>query len=155
MKLRTIARVAAMKYLYELEMSEGLGCEDPSEYMDRAGIPRSYADYSLRLIRGVLGLRDSIDASIREAASNWPLGRMAAIDRNLLRMAAFEIQSCEDVPPRVVINEAVDLAKKYSTAKSGAFVNGVLDKIYENTRRAGDVRVHQEGPPEDGEDTDV
>ncbi len=155
MRLRTVARIAAMKYLYELDMRRGAGCEEPSEYVKHAGIPSAYACYSLRIIEGYLKESKAIDSEIEEAASNWPVSRMAAVDRSILRVAAFEITRSGDVPAKVAINEAVELAKKYSTAKSGAFVNGVLDKIFSNMRRACDVRVHKEGAPEDSQDSDV
>jgi transcription antitermination factor NusB len=133
LRLRTIARIAAMKYLYERDVCRDLGCETPRAYVDRAGIPRAYAAYSLDLIEGCLGNLEDLDRLIEEAAENWNLTRMAAIDRNLLRIAAYELTQRDDVPPRVTINEAVELAKRYSTARSGAFVNGILDRILGNT----------------------
>ena len=81
------------------------------------------------LIRGVLEHREKIDAEIQKHAKNWSLARMAAVDRNVLRLAAFEMLYRDDIPPIVSINEAVDIAKKFSTPDSGKFVNGILDKI--------------------------
>ena len=141
MRLRTIARIAAFKYLYECDICGELGCEAPDVYIRRAGIPEAYADYALALIQGCLDAREELDRTIAEAAANWHLGRMAAVDRNLLRLAAFELTRRPDIPPRVSINEAVELAKRYSTARSGSFVNGILDKIYGTTRREDDVRT--------------
>jgi N utilization substance protein B len=81
------------------------------------------------LIRGTLMHRDECDALIRKHAKNWDLARMAVVDRNVMRMAIYEMLHREDIPPVVSINEAVDIAKKYSTEESGRFVNGILDKV--------------------------
>ena len=81
------------------------------------------------LIRGTLQHRDAIDVEIMKHVRNWELHRIAAVDRNVLRLAIFEMLHREDIPPVVSINEAVDIAKKFSTDDSGKFVNGVLDKI--------------------------
>jgi transcription antitermination protein NusB len=81
------------------------------------------------LIRGTLEHREAIDARIQAHAKNWDLGRMAVVDRNILRLAVYEMLYRDDIPPVVSINEAVDIAKKFSTDESGKFVNGILDKI--------------------------
>jgi N utilization substance protein B len=81
------------------------------------------------LIRGVLENRDALDSELQDLAANWDLHRMAGVDRNILRLAAHELLQRDDVPPVVIINEAVDIAKKFSTDDSGKFVNGILDKL--------------------------
>ena len=81
------------------------------------------------LIQGVLQHREEIDQRIRVSAQNWDLHRMAAVDRNVLRLAIYEMLYRDDIPPVVSINEAVDIAKKFSTEDSGKFVNGILDRI--------------------------
>jgi transcription antitermination protein NusB len=81
------------------------------------------------LIRGTLQHRDEADALIKKYAQNWELHRIAAVDRNILRLAIFEMLHRDDIPPVVSINEAVDIAKKFSTQDSGKFVNGILDKV--------------------------
>lgn len=81
------------------------------------------------LIRGALEHRDEVDELIKKHAQNWELHRMAAVDRNILRLAIYEMLYREDIPPVVSINEAVDIAKKFSTQDSGKFVNGILDKV--------------------------
>ena len=81
------------------------------------------------LIRGALQHRDAIDAQIKQLVKNWELHRIAAVDRNILRLAIYEMLHRDDIPPVVSINEAVDIAKKFSTQDSGKFVNGVLDKV--------------------------
>ena len=81
------------------------------------------------LIRGVLEQRDAIDEHIKKHTRNWDFHRIAAVDRNIMRLAIFEMLNREDIPPIVSINEAVDIAKKFSTQDSGKFVNGILDKV--------------------------
>jgi N utilization substance protein B len=85
--------------------------------------------FSDKLIRGVLENRDEVDQRITQHAANWDLHRMAVVDRNILRLAIYEMLHRADIPPVVSINEAVDIAKKFSTEDSGKFVNGILDKI--------------------------
>jgi transcription antitermination protein NusB len=87
---------------------------------------RVFAD---RLIRGVLDHRVELDRKITERAQNWDIERMAVVDRNILRLAIYEMLYRDDIPPVVSINEAVDIAKKFSTQESGKFVNGILDTI--------------------------
>jgi N utilization substance protein B len=81
------------------------------------------------LIRGTIQNRDKLDDQIKKYAKNWELHRIAAVDRNILRLAIYEMLHREDIPPIVSINEAVDIAKKFSTQDSGKFVNGILDKV--------------------------
>jgi len=87
---------------------------------------RLFAD---KLIRGVIEHRPGLDKQIQDHAQNWDLNRMAVVDRNILRLAVYEMLYRDDIPPIVSINEAVDVAKRYSTEDSGKFVNGILDKI--------------------------
>jgi N utilization substance protein B len=91
------------------------------------------------LIRGTLEHRDAIDALIKKHTVNWELHRIAAVDRNILRLAIYEMLHRDDIPPVVSINEAVDIAKKFSTEDSGKFVNGVLDKIKGELLRPGRI----------------
>jgi N utilization substance protein B len=81
------------------------------------------------LIRGALQHRDAIDEIIKRHVQNWDFNRIAAVDRNILRLAIYEMLHREDIPPIVSINEAVDIAKKFSTNDSGKFVNGILDRV--------------------------
>jgi N utilization substance protein B len=96
--------------------------------------PPTVEDVALRefadgLIRGTLEHRQEIDEVIQRHSRNWGLHRMAAVDRNVLRLGIYEMHHREDIPPVVSINEAVDIAKKFSTEDSGKFVNGILDKV--------------------------
>ena len=91
------------------------------------------------LIRGTLEHRDAIDEHIKKHAKNWEFHRIAAVDRNIMRLAIYEMLHREDIPPIVSINEAVDIAKKFSTQDSGKFVNGILDKIKGELMRPGRI----------------
>ena len=97
-------------------------------------------DLTEGLVRGVAEHRRQIDDAIEGVSSNWRLDRMARVDRNVLRLAAYELLHRPDVPVKVAINEAIELGKKYGSESSGAFINGVLDRIAEAlppARRAG------------------
>ena len=87
------------------------------------------------LITGVIERRQELDGIIQKHAKNWDLHRMAVVDRNVMRLAIFEMCFRDDIPPVVSINEAVDIAKKFSTQDSGKFVNGILDKVKEDLQR--------------------
>ena len=91
------------------------------------------------LIRGTLQHRDELDTQIKQHVQNWELHRIAAVDRNILRLALYEMLHREDIPPVVSINEAVDIAKKFSTEDSGKFVNGILDKVKGELMRPGRI----------------
>jgi N utilization substance protein B len=103
----------------------GQEAEIPPPNADEAAM-RLFAE---PLIRGTLEHRDEVDEIIKKHAKNWELHRIAAVDRNILRLAIYEMLHREDIPPVVSINEAVDIAKKFSTQDSGKFVNGILDKV--------------------------
>ena len=96
---------------------------------DEAAGENDVVEFAARLVEGTLQHRDAIDKKLAGVTRNWDLARMANVDRNVLRMAVYELMLCADVPPKVAINEAIELGKKYSTANSGGFVNGILDRI--------------------------
>jgi N utilization substance protein B len=105
--------------------SWGKPADLPPATADEAAM-RAFAD---PLICGTLERRNDLDEIIKKHAKNWDLHRMAAVDRNILRLAIYEMLHRQDIPPVVSINEAVDIAKKFSTEDSGKFVNGILDKV--------------------------
>ena len=92
-------------------------------------LPMSVKTFSMQLFDGIVSNKESIDRIIETSAENWELNRMACIDRNILRLAAYEITDMKDTPINVIINEAVEIAKRYSTDESGKFVNGILDNM--------------------------
>ena len=129
MRSRTQAREAALKGLYQLDLRSSVPEAELEELLAHECEQRDAQDYARILIKGTRRELDGIDKEIKDVAENWDLGRMAAIDRNVLRMAIFELKNRDDIPPAVAINEAVTIAKKYSTKDSGGFVNGILDQI--------------------------
>jgi len=130
-KKRSRGRELALQFLYQVDL---LG---PDVLSDLLGFLRDEepdtetARFAENLVRGTVERRDEVDVMIQAVAQNWRLERMAAIDRNVLRLGAFEMLFVPDVPPKVSINEAIELGKRYSTQNSGAFINGILDKIRE------------------------
>lgn len=137
MRTRREARERALSLCYELDVKRGT-LEDLL-----ADLPVAPDAYAVALARGVEDHREDIDALIRKYADRWSLERMPVIDRNVLRMAVFELAHCPEIPVAVAISEAVELAKRYSTDDSGRFVNGMLGRIAEQVREPDDA-----GPPE-------
>jgi N utilization substance protein B len=88
-----------------------------------------------QLVSGTVSNLAGVDAALQRTAQHWRLERMAKVDRNILRLAAYELLFARDVPARAVLNEAIELAKKYGTEESGAFVNGILDRVAQDARR--------------------
>lgn len=117
---RRAARERALALLYEAEAKE----QDLGALL--ADLPVPPDSYALELVEGVAGKADAIDGLIGRLAPQWPLERMPAVDRNLLRLAVYELAYRPEIPVGVVIDEAIELAKQYSTDDSGRFVNGVL-----------------------------
>jgi N utilization substance protein B len=97
--------------------------------------PQRFRDFTEKLVRGVTDNLDAIDSRVARYTENWPLHRMGGVDRNVLRLAVFEMFFDEQTPPIVVINEAVDLAKYFSSSESGRFVNGILDRACKDVAR--------------------
>ena len=116
---RRQAREQALRALFQREFLGSL---------EEADFPKD--PYGRKLVQRVEEHREEIDRRIEERAEGWPLERLHSVDRNLLRLAIYELLYEEDVPPEVVIDEAVELAKKYGTERSPAFINGILDRIY-------------------------
>ena len=129
MKKRTRARELALQFLYQLDLrGDGL-LEEAREWIRSEERDPETVRFALRLIQGTWDTWDELDATIQSVAQNWNIARMAVVDRNVLRIATYELLHCDDIPPKVAINEAIELGKRYSTQNSGAFINGILDKI--------------------------
>jgi len=132
MRKRTQAREFAMQILYQMDITHDNSDACLNNFWhgrsDEA-IDASIKEFSSNIVKGVAENLKVLDGKISQYATNWQLSRMAVVDRNILRMGAFELIFCEDIPPKVSINEAVDLAKRYSGAEAGKFVNAILDKI--------------------------
>lgn len=119
---------------------EGRSLGTPSSDSDAAAAAPSAGEAAMRLfaeqlIRGTVDGLKEIDAQLSGLARNWAVSRMAVVDRNVLRMAMYELEHCRDVPAVVTINEAVEVAKRFSTEESGKFVNGILDNYRKHLKR--------------------
>lgn len=129
---RRRSRELSLKVLFHLEFSE----DDPAAAFDLVcddfGASEDVKPFSKELLLGVCVHLRELDGLIGKASKNWRLERIAKVDRSILRLAVYELLYRDDIPPRVSINEAVDLGKKFGTEESGAFINGILDKIYTN-----------------------
>lgn len=145
---RTRAREIAIQLLYQFDLrgeryADELGVGIDAMVAEDAGDDDEVKTFAQRLVQGTLQQRDVIDARLRSVTRNWNLERMAVVDRNVLRMAMYELMHCADVPPKVTINEAIELGKKFSTANSGGFINGILDRVridLEKERAAPDAQ---------------
>ena len=134
MRTRTLAREAALQYLYEVDLV-GAEAAEPLEELLARQLGRTEArPFAAELAGGVLARLAGIDSCLSEVSEHWALERMAIVDRNILRLGAYEILYAEDVPPKVAINEAINLARRFSTEEACAFVNGILDRILEEYR---------------------
>jgi N utilization substance protein B len=126
---RTLARECAVQILFQMELGRQAPEEAFALYWPSRDVPPDVRDMAERLARGTALDREDIDALIRSALEHWRLERMPVVDRNILRLAIFEFLHEATTPPIVVIDEAIDLAKKYGGEDSGHFVNGVLDAL--------------------------
>ncbi len=126
MKIRRQARAIALQALYEIDSVR----HDPALVVQRRsedeGLPPEGVEFSLALVQGVISHRDALDSIIRKYAPEWPVEQLAIVDRNILRIALYELQHVRDVPVKVAINEAVELAKTFGSDTAPRFVNGVL-----------------------------
>jgi N utilization substance protein B len=130
MTRRSRGREVALQVLYQVEQNPSVPHEEVCRFIERRLLgDRRLSEFTKGLIAGVRENQARIDSLISAVAENWRLDRMAAIDRNILRLGAFEMLFCREVPARVAINEALELAKRYSTAQSSRFVNGILDRV--------------------------
>jgi transcription antitermination protein NusB len=129
MTRRTRAREIALQVLYQLEQNPGYSSSNVDRFIERRLREPRLREFARELVAGVQAHQPRIDDLISGVAENWRLDRMAAIDRNILRLGAFEMLFCPEVPVKVAINEALELAKRYSTAQSSRFVNGILDRL--------------------------
>ena len=132
MRKRTLAREYALQLLYQLDITS----DAPESALDNfwsnlkdKEIDAILKEFSSSLVKGVMENLEEIDEKIARYAANWQLKRMAVVDRNIMRMGCFELLYRDDIPPKVSINEAVELAKKFSGLESGKFVNAILDKV--------------------------
>jgi len=129
------ARTCAVQFLFQRDFNTDELDAALSEFWSERKAGPKVRQFSEELIRGVEGCREDLDLRLRRYAENWDLKRMGAVDRNVMRVALFEMLYRSDIPPVVSINEAVDLAKELSSDESGRFVNGILDRARRDISR--------------------
>ncbi|MFA6216352.1 MAG: transcription antitermination factor NusB [Candidatus Omnitrophota bacterium] len=132
MRKRTKGREFALQILYQIDITHDQYEAALNNFWQVHSEEEIYDDvrqFTGELVKGVVENLALIDAKIAQYAANWELNRMAVVDRNILRLTSFELLFRDDIPPKVAINEGVELAKKYSDVNAGKFVNGILDKV--------------------------
>ncbi len=130
MGLRRDAREAAIQFLYQFDTHKPVKVDEAlAAFWKQNEEPKNVQVFANDLIKGALEKLPEVDAKIRTLADNWDFERLAAVDRNILRLAVYEMLFRSEIPPVVSINEAIEIAKKFSTAESGKFVNGLLDRV--------------------------
>ncbi|MDP8255377.1 MAG: transcription antitermination factor NusB [Candidatus Alcyoniella australis] len=123
------ARECALQLLYQLDYNNSDSEEQIELFWRSHSVPTELMTFASSVVRGVVQRRSELDLLIAGTSENWTLERMSTVDRNILRLAVFELLHVPDVPRNVTLNEAVELGKKFGTEDSGAFVNGILDRI--------------------------
>lgn len=136
MGTRRQARECALQILYRLDFDDPGVEEAIRRYWQAHEAVAEVRSFASDLVRGVRASLDELDSLLASHSMNWKLSRMAAVDKNILRLAAFELMHRPDIPAKVSINEAVEIAKRFGTADSGAFVNGILDNIAKGSDKA-------------------
>lgn len=132
MKPRSKARVVALQVLYETDLSNHLPGDVLKVRLEDMSLSDDLAEFARRIIFGVLPIKEELDQVIAKYAPEWPLDQIAAIDRNILRIACWEFAVSRETPVKVAINEAVELAKGYGSDSASRFVNGVLGTLVEH-----------------------
>jgi N utilization substance protein B len=145
---RRRAREAALKILYQMDLAGTPAEEAIESYWQCFDLEAEGDEYAGELVRGIAEQLSAIDVAIKEASTKWRLERMARVDRNVIRIGAYELIYRQDVPTRVVLDEAIELGKRFGSEDSGAFVNGVLDRIAQDSRKE-DFEARELAPTED------
>lgn len=133
---RSRAREVALQLLFQRDHNPEASGESVARFLEERLREPALREFGCRLYEGVVGHQEEIDARLGAAAENWRLPRMAGVDRNILRLGAFELLYSADTPPAVALDEAIGLARRYGSADSPAFVNGVLDRLRQDAQPA-------------------
>ena len=132
MGLRSEARKSSLKILYQIEISKISAESALSDYFSQNQVSSAHREFAEFLVKNIISHIPQLDNIISKYAKNWELPRIAIIDKNILRIGIFELLYTEDIPPKVSINEAVELAKTFGDLDSPRFINGILDSVYKN-----------------------
>lgn len=143
MHKRRKAREVALQLLYGLDVQEGRLDDVIALFWDNFDnaseeISEDVKTFSTELVVGTWKNLEKIDHLISGNSENWTIGRMSRVDKSILRMAVYELLFCPEIPPKVTLNEAIDLGKIYGSENSGSFINGILDALYEKTSLSAD-----------------
>ena len=130
MGYRRKSRELAMQALFYMDMAKCHSDENLQLFCQVHQPPEETLSFFLKLVQGVNYTRTSVDTVISKYSDNWTMGRMSGVDRNVMRIAVFEMAFCPDIPHKVSINEAIDIGKAFGYEESGAFINGILDSIH-------------------------
>ena len=150
MKKRSRGRELALQVLYQLDLCGPELFDERAAYEGSEERDKESRTFAAELVAGVRAHWAELDTSIRAVAQNWDIARMAVIDRNVLRLGTYELLHCKDIPPKVAINEAIELGKRFSTANSGAFINGILDKIKSQNESSAKAEASTAAPEVEG-----
>lgn len=132
---RREARESTLQILFQLEFNDSDAEQVFRLYWRDRKASKEVKEYCQWLIKGIISHKESIDKSIQSVSEHWRLSRMPVVDRNILRMAVFELFYEKDVAPAIIINEAIEIAKKFSSEQAAVFVNGVLDTLRKNKEK--------------------
>ncbi len=135
--LRRMARSVALQTLFEADAARHDANQVLERHLEETSLAEEAANFAKQLVRGVMSNLEKVDKIISSSAPSWPMEQMAKIDKNILRLAIFEILFNNDVPVKAAINEAIELAKSFGSESSSRFVNGVLGTIVSQVSRRG------------------
>ena len=133
---RRTARELALKFLYQTEFNSNSPDSELNSFCERANVSEEIQDFTQTLIKNIFIHKKEVDGLLKKISANWVPDRMAMIDKNILRLGICELMFDSKTPPKVVINEAVEIAKKFGTEESPDFINGILDKVYKDSKVA-------------------
>ena len=133
---RRTARELALKFLYQTEFNSNSPDSELNSFCDRANVSEEVQNFTQALIKNILFHKKEVDELLEKISANWSPDRMAVIDKNILRLGICELLFDPTAPPKVVINEAVEIAKKFGTEESPEFINGILDKVFKDSKVA-------------------
>jgi len=134
---RRSSRELALKFLYQFELNEGDLDEQIKLFLERNSSQEDVENFMKELVMSLVSKMKEVDEIIQKYSDHWDLDRMTVIDRNILRIGTCELLLNFSTPPKVVINEAIDIAKKYGNEDSPEFINGILDKVYNEIGQKG------------------
>jgi len=131
---RTKAREVALQLLYRSDLNPKLSEKQVREFIDARLLDLKSREFAKLLFTSTKELQPQLDETLAKSTDNWKLPRMAAVDRNLLRLGAYELAHQKETPVEVILNESIELARRFGTSDSPAFINGILDKVRQTER---------------------